>query len=487
MSLEFAGVITLVVGVFVLLFGETFAISAFILSTVFGSAAAFILTGIGASIQPAHVLLGFLVLVVFSKKENTAACLKLVKFPRAGFWLTCAWGYGIIGAFFFPRLFAGHFDVNAIGSAASFVQVPIGPTSGNLTQSVYFTADLVCFLTCSVFVKTESGARTITRALLAYCAANIAFAALDFITYVTGAGDALDFMRNATYVIYTDAAEGSFRRVIGSFTEASAFASATFGAFAFSTRLWLSGVYSRTSAAISLISLFLLVLSVSSTAYAALPVYIALLYTAQIVALFRRRQNPTAVGHFLIFAPLIIAAGAFVILLWPSAFKLASETIIATLFEKSSSASGIDRGRWNLEAIQTFFDTFGLGAGVGSVRASSFILAVLANLGVAGTIFYGLFVYSTLIGSNTRKPPDAAVSAARSAVAALLITGSVSAALIDLGLPFFVLCALATSKPHLLRRPKLTPPFNDRIRTLPALPTRVAAPILDSHRDLTAG
>jgi hypothetical protein len=476
-SLEFAGVITVAVGILALWFGETFAFTAFIVSSVFGSTAAIILTGIGASIQPAHLLLGFLVLVVFRKKENLAACAKLIEFPRPGFWLVCTWVYGIVGAFFFPRLFAGNFDVNPIGNGTGFSQVPISPSSGNLTQSVYFTADVVCFLTCSVFLETRSGVRTVTLALIAFCIANIAFAAIDFVTFSTGTGYLMNSIRNATYVIFNGAPETGFRRIIGSFTESSEFSSVTFGAFAFSTQLWLSGAYSRASAAISLVSLFLLVLSLSSTAYVALPVYVTLLYLAQVAALFRRRENPTALAQFLIFVPLILAAAAFVIFLWPSALRVVSETITATVFDKSTSESGIDRGRLNIEAIQSFFDTLGLGAGIGSIKTSSFVLAVLANLGVAGTIFYGLFIRSILFGSKIRTSRDAARLAARSGAIAGLITGTISGTLIDLGLIFFVLCALAATTPAMLGAPKSAPLYGTRFRMLPALPARVDARI----------
>ena len=90
--------------------------------------------------------------------------------------------------------------------------------------------------------------------------------------------------------------------------------------------------------------------------------------------------------------------------------------------------------------------TYGLGAGIGTLRASSFPLAVISNLGAAGTITYGLFILITLF----KRAPQAldwdvheVRAAARTACIALMIPASLSGALIDLGLPFSILAALA--------------------------------------------
>lgn len=452
MSIELMGLMTLVVGILALLRGEAFAFKAFILSTLLGSSAAMILSAIGASIQPAHLLLGFLAIGVFSKAANVRAAILLLRFPGPGFWLLCTWLYGIIGAFFFPRLLAGQYYVNAIGVSAygvGFAQVPLGPTSGNLTQSIYFTGDVVCFLAASVFVQTQDGLRTVTQALLAYCVANILFAGLDLATFWTGTGDLLDFMRNATYTIYLDATSGGMRRIIGSFTEASAFAFATLVTFAFSLQLWLGGVYAKIALPVALLSLVLLLLSTSSTAYVALPICLALLYAGSLPQLLSKgRPAPWTAGLLIVFLPLLLATIACAIALYQPAYDATADFLNGMVFQKSTSQSGIERARYNLEAFKTFTETLGLGTGIGSVRASSFPLAALSNLGVFGSACYALFIATTMLSGDAGDDAfaHAARRAAKAGMLASLIAASLSGSLIDLGMPFFILSALASAR-----------------------------------------
>jgi hypothetical protein len=81
-----------------------------------------------------------------------------------------------------------------------------------------------------------------------------------------------------------------------------------------------------------------------------------------------------------------IFGGIIVLLLVPGVWDL----LDAVLFEKQKSESAIDRGATLGRAVDVFFQTFGLGAGLGSNRAMSVAFYVLSNLGLFGTI---LFVY----------------------------------------------------------------------------------------------
>jgi hypothetical protein len=129
------------------------------------------------------------------------------------------------------------------------------------------------------------------------------------------------------------------------------------------------------------------------------------------------------------------------------------------VLNKMSTASGIERSSWNRQAIQNFFDTFGLGAGNGSVRASSFPIAVIGSLGIPGVVTYGLFLFSIWFGKKASAPPAtlAIQAAARSACFAWLIAASASGGFIDLGLPFFAFAALATANVTAARtRPSAT-------------------------------
>jgi hypothetical protein len=126
----------------------------------------------------------------------------------------------------------------------------------------------------------------------------------------------------------------------------------------------------------------------------------------------------------------------------------------ATVLHKLSSDSGVERGRWNEQALVNFKDTQWLGAGVGSVRASSFPVAVLGNIGAIGACSYGAFVLAVLFRRRNRwsEPyPAACQSAARWACFAQLAGASVAGSFIDLGLPFFVFAGLASAGPAVRR------------------------------------
>ncbi|MGB3625165.1 MAG: hypothetical protein WA989_05040, partial [Henriciella sp.] len=152
---------------------------------------------------------------------------------------------------------------------------------------------------------------------------------------------------------------------------------------------------------------------------------------------------------FISFGPLAVFAGAAVVAIKPDLMTPVIEIFDSSLATKISSESGIERTRWNMSALQNVVDTFGLGAGLGSVRASSFLVAVPANLGIPGIFLFGLFLYKLMLGPQTRLAPSSPAAqvqaAARSACLALLIATSISSSSVDLGLMFFIFAGLACS------------------------------------------
>jgi hypothetical protein len=123
---------------------------------------------------------------------------------------------------------------------------------------------------------------------------------------------------------------------------------------------------------------------------------------------------------------------------------------------KMSTDSGVERSSWNRQAMQNFIDTFGFGVGNGSVRASSILFGIPASLGVLGTLLFGLFLAGVFLGKPRGLQfdhlDDAFRQAAKYACLGWFIAGATSGAVIDLGLPFFALAALACARPS---RPKV--------------------------------
>ncbi|WP_158809364.1 hypothetical protein [Beijerinckia sp. L45] len=450
MSVEVIGVITLVAGFASLRLDPRVGFRILVVSMLLGSAAAFVVPGLG-TIQPAHLMLGFVLTLGLGNPAIRAGWTRYARFPDSGFWLLCTLAYCIFSAYFLPRFFAGSVDVNAVSSAqyvTGMFRIPLLPSSGNITQSVYFIGDVVCFFVCCSFADSEKGFRSLTASLMVYAIANIGFALLDIGSSLVGASFLLDFIRNSTYVIYTDSTVGNMKRIIGSFTEASAFANATIAIFCFSLRLWLGNVHGGWALFSTLASFILVVMSTSSTGYVALPICIFIIYMGSLMRIGALRAAQADIV-FVIFIPLVLIIAVSAILLSPDLCDAAKGLLDTFIFNKGQSQSGIDRGRINVEGFQTFIDTNGLGAGAGSVRASSFIIACFANLGFIGTALFAGFIILMLTAphSGDEEFICSARGAARCACIGLLISGSISGALIDLGLPFFVLGALSSAAP----------------------------------------
>jgi hypothetical protein len=160
----------------------------------------------------------------------------------------------------------------------------------------------------------------------------------------------------------------------------------------------------------------------------------------------------------MIGGPIIAIVAVILILLNDAAAAYFSSLLDTLLFNKLSTSSGIERSLWNSQGIQNFYDTFGFGVGNGSMRASSFVIGVLASLGAIGTLIFSLFfvrlLFSDKRGGESDPLNSAYRQAAKSTCIAWLITASTSGGLIDLGLPFFVFAAMACSQLSSLERPR---------------------------------
>ncbi|WP_291846062.1 O-antigen ligase family protein [Bradyrhizobium sp.] len=449
MTIEFVGAITLVVGIIGLFVQPSFIVYAFFASTLLGAAAAFILTSLGgATVQPAHLLLGFLAAKLLADREVREGALRAVTVGSPGFWLLVTVVYSTIAAYAMPRLFQGQTLTFSVRAQAQNYLSPLAPTTSNLTQSLYLIGDCVCFVVVAGFGSTEAGRRCLGRAALMCVILSLLFAGLDLVTYATGTTELLSFIRNSTYSILSDTESAGFKRIVGSFVEASSFGYWTLGYFAFVTSLWLNGVAVRLTFSLSVLSFFALLFSTSTTAYVGLLGYL-LVEFAIIVFSFLFWRVRREMFLFMIAAPFVLAVVIIAICLNDATYAYFSNLMDTFVFKKLSTDSGVERSSWNSQAIRNFLDTYGFGAGNGSVRASSFPIAAIASLGFVGAASYAMFLLSIWFRGRQIEPSVASATqvAARSACLAWLIAATASAGFIDLGLPFFAFAALGCLGP----------------------------------------
>ena len=459
MSLEPIGLATLLVGLLCLALGYRASVAAMIVATLLGSAAA-VLVG-SANIQPAHLLLGFVAIAALTRRREARAALRALSPEAPGFWLLCLVAYGVAGGALLPRLLAGLTPIVPVGTSAIYgatdSTIPLGPVSGNLTQAIYLSADLLCFAIVAATAASARGFTAVTNALLATAAANVVFAGLDLATYATDTQALLEPIRNAQYAFHLSEEAEGLKRVAGSFTEASAFAHASLGALGFTGTLWLCGRRAALSGPLALISLGLIVLSTSSTGLVGIPPLAVLLYATAIRRCSRSRDGRNSAA-FVIGVPIAALVGGLAVALDTAAWTTIRDYLTALVFQKGESQSGIERAAWNAAAWHNFVDTYGVGIGLGTGRASSFALAILSNLGVFGAIAYGLFVataFRTRTGRARSYEADVRL-AARNACIGLLVADVISGALVDQGLIFYVMAALACATPLPDRRLQAT-------------------------------
>lgn len=409
---------------------------------LFGAAAAVVLPG-GASIVPATAFLPFLLIAAWSLRSPSWAR----QMPISGAWLMGFVAWAVVSAILLPRVLQGWTHVMTMdrGSGDTEALIPLRPVSGNLTQTFYVLGGAAVFFAVREIMREERGVIIFRDGLLLLSALNCLAAVLNLAEHYLGLPSLTELTRNGGYVNYSAYEEAGLVRIQGTFSETSAFSAFSLPLFAFCWNLWMRGVRPRYSGLLAASTLVLLLLSTSGTAYGALAIY-AVLFLLQYALLglsarrFLRLRTMAA-----------LALGVSGLVLTAIIFELELADRVVQFFEhtvgnKLSSSSGEVRSGWNRQAWRNFIETYGLGVGAGSARASSFFFVVASNLGVLGLGFFSLFFLYLFSGQPRllSEPRRAVCVAARHGVVASLIPALLSAGNVSLGFTFFFFAAGAT-------------------------------------------
>lgn len=469
MSFELIGFVTVLVGLGVLMAPIHWAFTFMVVSTTLGSAAAINLPALGgASILVPNVFLlffGVRILMAYGEGPVLAAFVP----AGSGFWLMVLTLFGVLTAVLSPRLFQGAVDVmtveRSVGARSFIALSPLRSSSNNITQAVYALGGLACFGFCHAYLRRPGAPSHLVSAMLIAAAVNLAFAAADIVTYFSGTEYLLSVVRTANYALLTAAEKGGLKRISGSFPEASAFADYTLVLFAATASLWLDRIRSRMTAALALASLAGLVFSTSATALLGLAVVFPFLWIRSIITVFQRKNpgRPVFLAALFLIVPLVLLT---VVNLFPEMVSTVYDFLDEMLLSKVDSQSGRERAMWNAAAYEAFVNTFGMGAGLGSARASSYLLVLLSNVGVLGLVIFCIFVATILcarvpLAAQRRVEGLAALRAAKAGFVAALSTSLVSGTVYDLGLLFYILAGSVSALTCLqisdvaARRPRL--------------------------------
>ena len=194
----------------------------------------------------------------------------------------------------------------------------------------------------------------------------------------------------------------------------------------------------------------MLVLSTSSTAYVAGAVLLMFVIYSIVSATLQDRLRTQDL--LVLAVACVVVVGAFGIALHDARVlepfaRLFDEMVV----NKSSSASGAERAYWNWRSLESVAETVGFGVGIGSSRASSWIIAVISQLGVVGALIVGWLTAEIIRGVGSRASSDAddeyraTANSVRAACLAGLITASISGGDADPGLRFYIALAVILS------------------------------------------
>ncbi|PXX20815.1 hypothetical protein C7399_101545 [Paraburkholderia tropica] len=446
------GLIVFVTGLVALYTSHRCAIYAMMVFALFGSTQAVGLGSIG--ILPAQLFLAFFAIRAFNLAGGKTLA-DAVSLDKPGFWLLCTCVWGVVGAILLPRLLLGSTLVYPVDRSSQEVLLkPLGPVSGNLSQSVYCVSDVIVYCTTYAFLKYRGVYRTLANAIFVLAALDVVAGCLDIVFHAAGI-DAMSAIKTAQFADLTGEEMGGLVRISGTFSETSAFSGFTLPLFIFCLNLWLVGYRTKIAGSLALATGILLLLSTSGTAYVGLGAYAGVLVFSRPGVISRsaiaRKQRLWVVGAC---AGLLVVL--YVILFLPSVANAITDFFNTAVFSKAGSSSGVERMGWNAQGVTNFLDTYGIGVGLGSIRTSSFLIVVLANLGVVGVVCYGMFLGTSLltpIPSAYGFSERAICYAARHGMIATLIVASASAGVFELGAPFYIFAAAAGAlSPRVSRR-----------------------------------
>lgn len=409
---------------------------------------------VGGSSPLLYAYFGALLLTVVAARRSIWRDLGYVLGSMRPIWvLCCLMVYAVLGSLLFPRLFAGQTTVFVVPEGSlGITETMLAPTSGNITQPAYFALGGLIAIALSILLLRKGRMEQVRLGFLFWCGLHTGMGLLDLMSKLAGAGDVLAPIRTANYAMLTNINEGGFVRIAGAQAEASAFASASLACLAFLYVYWRK-TKERVALWLTLTLLCLLLLCTSSTGYAGLMMLSAGVSVSMAWATLRNRiqTNDVLIVASLAVAVFIVLA---TVLFNEKFFDPVLDLIDRTILSKGSSGSAQERTYWNMKSLQAFVDTGGFGIGFGSSRASSWLIAVLSQLGVIGSVMMAVLVVVVLRGLGGLRryvdpATDALVSSVRAGAFGSLVAGSLVSGTADPGLVFFTAFAVvAVSRVH---------------------------------------
>ena len=380
--------------------GITSALTGIVALMPFGMLAAVNLPAVGGlSLTVCNISVGLLVVWITAKNiRSREYFMSRVNLSVEDIALLFLAIYAVFSATINVRIFQGDIDVFSLGrgversgKGAIGMLNALEPRASNISQPFYFLLSVSFFYIVLSAIRNY-GLRWVHHALILTASLHILLSLLDFLSL----DNLLSYIRTANYALLAHHEVHGFSRIIGGFAEPSAFGTFSSVLLAYFA-LHSFGSCSRISIILSLLLSLCVIISFSSSAY--FGTFFILLFLAWVVLkfFFAGASIHLSVINISWFIGLFLAV--FLI----KNFALIEQVINTLIFDKASSNSGQERGLWSLYGFKTFVDTYGLGAGVGSILSNGWAGVYLGSMGIMGTIEATIFWYRVLVHSADKE------------------------------------------------------------------------------------
>ncbi|NWG45611.1 MAG: hypothetical protein HXY25_03575 [Alphaproteobacteria bacterium] len=454
-----------------------------VLCMPFGATAVFNLPAVGGlSLLAANTVAAVTIGLLLARHLSGPDRHMMMSLPPAALALVGFAAYGTLASILMPQIFhhaflvfsmardveGGVYPIQGIRS----VLVPIEANPSNFSQSAYLLLGTAYFLAL-VWLARLRGPGPVHRMLTVAACINLALAALDSLSL----DGLLGILRTANYAILSEHAIQGVSRIIGGFPEASAFGGYTAALYAYFASAWLD----RRDPRLGLLALGSgagAIMALSSTAYVSLTVVTAVLLARTLVEALASGVRVSRLLTAILGGLAVLALITLLLLLTPLG-AAADGLLDELIFNKAESRSGIERGAWAAWGLKAFVETYGLGAGLGSLRSNGLMPVLLSNVGLPGTVCYAAFVWFAFL----RRPPGLLSPemrmlrrAASTGALSLFTAQFLSATTPDPGLALLTYAAIATASARMgvpvAAAAPLTPPRGDgRLAARPARTT----------------
>lgn len=361
----------------------TWQLQLVLLASAFGAATPLTIGGLGLppGVIPACLFLAYVALQILLGARFPAG-------PRAWrtlepFLLTAA--YALLTAILVPRLFAGAFTVWPQKLAPPFnIPVPLAPSGGNVTQSLYLLLDTAMLVGAALYLsRSRIDPVRLLQTYLGCGVVVVAVCAWQLANKLTGIWYPEAFLySNPGWAQHPNQTVGIVPRINGTFSEPAALAYYLSGPIFCCAWLVLRGHGNRLALWLLPFAVLALVLSTSTTGFAVLSVG----GLAMVAYGLTRAPKPVALRIFVFAVPIVLIsiAAALSISTLSAQFEESIALVTRQSLNKADGESFASRTGLDRDSLGILFPSYGLGAGWGSVRSSSLVSGLLANLGIFG-------------------------------------------------------------------------------------------------------